>query len=456
MKYLSPLCPLNGKKLKKIPITSNARIKAMIGKARRAQQAWSALPAQQRAKMLLKLIPSINKRKKRIALTIHKEMGKPYWDAVREIDSVSESVEFHCSNDPNYLEPITLQKTKTETNIQLFEPVGVVAVITPWNFPFAIPFDGILPSLIAGNAVIFKPSELVTRTGMLVMRVFRELEKHGLPKNLVCFAAGSKETGRFVVKQDIDMVSFVGSRRAGVEIMRDSASKLHRLILELGGKDPAIVCRDADLQKTAQGIAYGALRNCGQVCCAIERVYVEMPIYSQFVRLLVQETKKIKAGTGENADIGPLAAEFQRRIVKEHIEDAVSKGARILVGGKQPKKPGYWFEPTVLVNVNHKMKIMKEETFGPVIPVMKVRDVNEAIRLANDSIYGLTASVWTENRAKGERIARKLVAGTVTVNRRGGVKEGCPWGGAKQSGIGRQMARESVRSYAEIKHLWVK
>ncbi len=456
MKYLFPRSPLNGKKLKKIPITSNARIKVMIGKARRAQQVWMALSARQRARILLKLIPLINKRMKRIALTIHREMGKPYWDAVREIESVPESVKFHCLNDPGYLEPITLQKTKTESNIQLFEPMGIVAVITPWNFPFAIPFDGILPSLIAGNAVIFKPSELVTRTGMLVMSIFRELEKHGLPKNLVCFAAGSKETGRFIVKQDIDMVSFVGSRRAGIEIMRDSAGKLHRLILELGGKDPAIVCKDADLEKTAQGIVYGALRNCGQVCCAIERVYVESPVYSEFVRLLVQETKKIKAGAGENADIGPLAAAFQRKVVKEHIEDAVKKGACVLLGGKQPRKPGYWFEPTILVNVNHKMRIMREETFGPVIPVMEARDVNEAIKLANDSIYGLTASVWTRNRAKGKRIARKLVAGTVTVNRRGGVKEGCPWGGAKQSGIGRQMGRESVRSYTEIKHLWIK
>lgn len=456
MKKIVSVSPIDERVLARIPVTPNKKVKKIVAGARKALDEWSSVPIGARVALVKKLKPLIEKRKKKLAQIIHLEMGKPLWDALRETESVPESIDFHCSNDPKYLKPITLFKTKNETNIQLFEPIGVVAVITPWNFPLAIPFDGILPSLIAGNTVVFKTSEFTTLVGVEINKIFKELEKKGLPKNVFNFIVGDKATGKFLVKQDIDMVSFVGSRRAGVEIMRDSSEKLHRLILELGGKDPAIVCKDADLEKSAKGIVYGALRNCGQVCCAIERVYVESPVYKEFVELVLEETKKLRVGSGKNADIGPLVGEFQRRIVKEHIADAVKKGAKILLGGDIPKKKGYWFEPTVLVNVNHKMKIMKEETFGPVIPIMKVKNMGEAIRLANDSIYGLTASVWTENRKKGRGIARKLIAGTVSINRRGGVKEGCPWGGAKQSGIGRQMSRESVRSYTEIKHLWIK
>ncbi|MEM0360828.1 MAG: aldehyde dehydrogenase family protein, partial [Candidatus Diapherotrites archaeon] len=433
-----------------------AKVKRAVERARKAQKNWAELPVEKRVEIARQLKPLIKKRIPRIARTVHLEMGKPYWDAKREAESVLESIEFHCSNDPKYLKPIVLDKTVEETSIQLFEPLGVVAVITPWNFPFSIPFDAILPALIAGNAIVFKTSELTTLTGIEISKIFKILEKKGLPENIFNFVIGGKETGKFLVKQDVDMVSFVGSRRAGIEIMRDSSEKLHRLILELGGKDPAIVCRDADLEKAAKGIVYGAYRNCGQVCCAVERVYVEAPVYDKFVKLVLEKAKEMKVGSGKNADIGPLAAEFQRCHVQAQIADAVKKGAKILLGGKKIPRKGFWFEPTVLVNVNHKMNIMKEETFGPVIPIMKVKNVDEAIRLANDSVYGLTASIWTENRALGKKLARKLAAGTVTINRRGGVKEGCPWGGAKQSGIGRQMGPDSVRSYTEIKHLWIK
>jgi len=455
MNYLKPVSPINGKKLKKIPITPNSKIKQIIPKARKAQEKWASMSMKERTTILMKLIPLIKKKKNLASKTINEEMGKPLFDAKREVNSVSESIKFHCTNDPKYLKPIPLTKTKRETSTQVFEPVGIVAVITPWNFPFAIPFDGIIPALIAGNAVLFKPSELVTHTGIIVRDIFLELEKKGLPKNLVNFVSGSKPTGKFIVNQDIDMVSFVGSRRAGVQIMKDSAEKLHRLVLELGGKDPAIVFRDADLGKTARGIVRGALRNCGQVCCAVERVYVEAPVYQEFVELAVKETKALNFSPGKNSGMGPLAMELQRKTVKLHLDDAIKKGAKIMVGGRQPEIPGYWFEPTIVVNVNHKMKLMTEETFGPVIPIMKVKNIEEAIKLSNDSIYGLTASVWTENRRKGIETARRLVAGTVTVNRRGGVKEGCPWGGAKQSGLGRQMGPDSVRAYSEIKHLWV-
>ena len=375
-------------------------------------------------------------------------MGKPVSEAINSPLGVIDTINFHCSNDPKWLKPITLFKSKEETNIQAFDPLGVVAVITPWNFPFYIPFEGIVPALIAGNTVVAKNSEQTSLVGREVESIFKELEKKGLPKNVVNFVYGSKATGKFIVEQDINMIYFVGSRRAGVQIMKDSADKLHRLVLELGGKDPAIVLKDADLEKTAKGIAYGALRNCGQVCCAIERVYVEAPVYNEFIELLAREARNFK--------VGPMVAEFQRKIVREHIRDAVKKGAKIVVGGKQPRKPGYWFEATVLSNVNHKMKVMTEETFGPIIPIMKVNSVEQAVKLSNDSIYGLTAGVWTENRKKGAKIARTLVAGTTAVNRRGGSKDGCPWGGAKQSGIGRNCARESIREFTETKHLWIK
>jgi len=448
MKSIKSVSPLDGRVLGRVAVTPNPKIKKIVERARKAQPKWAALPLKERTAIVKKLVPLIKRREKKIARLVHEEVGKPLPEALSEPADISDSINFHCSNDPKWLKPVTLFKNKHETNIQVFDPVGVVAVITPWNFPFYIPFEGIVPALIAGNTVIAKNSEQTSLVGKEVEAVFKGLEKKGLPKNVVNFVHGSKATGKYLVNSDIDMVYFVGSRRAGVQIMRDSAEQLHRLVLELGGKDPAIVLRDADLKKTARGVVRGALRNCGQVCCAIERVYVEAPVYDEFVELVVKEAKGFETG--------PMVAEFQRKIVREHIKDAVKKGARVLAGGKQPKKPGFWFQPTVLANVNHKMKVMTEETFGPVIPVMKVRDAEQAIRLSNDSIYGLTAGVWTENRRKGIGIALKLTAGTATVNRRGGSKDGCPWGGAKQSGIGRNGGLDSVRGFTEIKHLWIK
>jgi len=447
--------PLDETELGRIKIATKDEISRAVENARSAFPSWSAKPIEERVELLKKLKPLVKERAKEIARVVHKEMGKPEWSALGEAESVMESIEFHCSNDPEYLKPISLSKAGGKENTQLFEPLGVIAVITPWNFPFSIPFDGALPALISGSTVVLKPSEQTTLVGLEVKKIFDELEKQGLPKHVFNFVAGGKKEGKFLVQQNVDMVSFVGSRRAGVEIMRDSADQLHRLILELGGKDPAIVCGDADLEKTAHGIVQGAMRNCGQVCCSIERVYVVEPVYEKFVELAKKETSSIKFGADENATIGPLIGEFQRKIVREHLEDAVKKGARILAGGRQPEKKGFWFEPTLVVDVSHKMKLMTEETFGPVLPVMKVKDVDEAVALSNESIYGLTASIWTEDRKKGKEIARRLVAGTVSINRRGGVKEGCPWGGAKQSGIGRQSGPDSVRGYTEIKHLWV-
>ncbi len=456
MNEIVSISPLDESEFGRIKVSSRDEIRLAVKKARNAFTEWSAKPIEERVSLLLELKQLIKKRSKKIARVIHFEMGKPEWSALAEVQSVIESIDFHCNNDPQYLKPVTLSRTKKEQHVQLFEPLGVIGVITPWNFPFAIPFDGVLPSLVSGSTVVLKPSEQTPFVGLEVKKIFDELEDKGLPSNVFNFVVGGKDEGKFLVKQDIDMVSFVGSRKAGIEIMRDSAPKLHRLILELGGKDPAIVCEDADIEKTAHGVVHGAMRNCGQVCCSIERVYVVREVYDEFIALAEKETRAIKFGAGKNAYIGPLIGEFQRKIVKEHLRDAIKKGARVLVGGRSPKRKGFWFEPTLVVNVNHKMKLMKEETFGPLLPVMKVKSIDEAVRLANDSIYGLTASIWTEDREKGKRIARRLFAGTVTVNRRGGVKEGCPWGGAKQSGIGRQMGLDSVRSYTEIKHLWIK
>ncbi len=455
MEEIVSVSPLDESVLGKIPVFTEKEIVGAVENARAAFAGWSAKPVEERVSLLRELKPLVRARAKEIARVVHREMGKPEWSALSEVESVIESIDFHCDNDSKYLEPVVLSRAGEKENLQVFEPLGVIAVITPWNFPFAIPFDGILPALISGSTVVLKPSEQTMLVGMEVKKIFRELEKKGLPEHVFNFVAGGKEQGRFLVKQDIDMVSFVGSRRAGVEIMRDSAEKLHRLVLELGGKDPAIVCSDADLGKTAKGIVHGAMRNCGQVCCSIERAYVVEDVYDEFVKLAEKETRAVKFGSEKDSYIGPLVGEFQRRVVREHLGDAVEKGAEVLVGGNAPKRKGFWFPPTLVVNVNHKMKLMTEETFGPVLPVMKVSSVDEAVSLSNDSIYGLTASVWTEDREKGKQVARRLVAGTVTVNRRGGVKEGCPWGGAKQSGIGRQMGPDSVRNYTEVKHLWV-
>jgi len=449
--------PFTEQVIKEIEETHLEEIPAMVEKARKALPAWGNLSIEKRVEIIGKIVPLLEKNKESLGKILHKEVGKPFQKALGEVEGAIEGANFFLKNTPIALEEKVLDENEKEKNVLCYEPIGIVAAITPWNYPLELPLVSILPALIAGNTVLFKPSEHTTLIGIEFFNLLKQLEKEGLPENVIQLIVGGKETGKELVKQDIDLVSFTGSLRTGKQIMKDSAEKLHKIILELGGKDPAIVLKDADLEKTAKGIVRGATVNTGQVCCSIERIYIQKEIFEELTKKIVEKAKAVSIDKGnDDADIGPLIREFQLKTVESHVEDAKQKGAQILTGGKRLEKKGYFFPPTVLTNVTEDMKVISEETFGPTIPLISFETVEEAIEKANNTKYGLTASIWTKDLEKAKQIAKKLVVGTVVINGSGGYKIGCPWGGAKQSGLGRINYLDGIRELTNIKNLTIR
>ena len=321
----------------------------------------------------------------------------------------------------------------------VYKPVGVVAVISPWNFPWATPLAEIAMALMAGNSVVVKPSELSPLSALKIGELFSQAN---LPEGLLEIIPGDGATGAALIDPHVDKIMFTGSVATGKRVAEAAAKHLTPVVLELGGKDPMIVLDDAHIGNAARAAGPGAFCNSGQACASIERCYVHDSIATQFIEQVVSETARLKQGaaTSDDIDVGAMTNERQLRIVEEHIKDAVERGAQIRTGGKRLNSDAGWFhEPTVLTNVNHSMKIMRDETFGPVLPIMTFSTDDEAIRLANDSIYGLTACVFTSKTSRGRKLAEEIEAGTVMVNEvvYTHALAQTPWGGVKQSGYGR-------------------
>lgn len=437
--------------------TDLGELPEFVQRARKAQDRWGSWVVEKRVEAMRRLLSILRRSEQRITKLIHAEMGKPLHEALSEVRSVPVELAYYLSEGPKFLreeEDATVPAgPKTDRSIVRFEPLGVVAIITPWNSPFATIFRSAIPALLAGNAILIKPSEYTTLVGLEAGNILSSLDRESQTKGIAQVIIGGKDAGKALVAEDVDIICFTGSLRTGQNIAAASAFPLHRLVLELGGKDPAIVLADADLSIAVPGIVEGALRNAGQVCCAIERVYVAAKLYKKFVQKIVEEVRKRNVGRRER--MGPLIRPFQRSIVEEHVADALERGAKLHCGGVRPKGKGYFFPPTVLSAVTHEMKIMREETFGPVIPIMAFRTIADAIALANDTPYGLTASIWTKKVRKAREIATELRTGTVAINRYGSLRIGCPWGGTKQSGIGRLCEASCVREFCTSKHIWI-
>jgi len=335
--------------------------------------------------------------------------------------------------------------------------LGVVGIISPWNFPFSIPAGEVAMALLCGNAVILKPSSV---TPLIGKKIEEMLNAAQMPAGIFQLLSGGAENGEALVESRVDKILFTGSEAVGSRIMAKCAENLTPVVLELGGKDPMIVRADANLEQASSGAVWGAFVNSGQCCASVERVYVHESIFAKFVEMVVQKTKQLKQGPGidpEN-DIGPMTNQNQLDLVKEHVEDAKQRGANILCGGEQNSDfPGYFYKPTVLTNVDHSFRCVREETFGPLMPIMSFADDSQAIKLANDTRYGLTASVWTKDLKRGQEIARNILAGTVTIN-------DCvfthalsqtPWGGRKASGFGRSHSRFGLQELVTIHHIHI-
>jgi succinate-semialdehyde dehydrogenase/glutarate-semialdehyde dehydrogenase len=339
----------------------------------------------------------------------------------------------------------------------IYRPLGVIAIISPWNFPWAIPLGEVVMALMSGNAVVLKPSELTPLVGLKIGDVFR---RAGLPTGLLEVVTGDGRTGAALTEARVDKIMFTGSVTTGKRVAEAAARRLIPCVLELGGKDPMVVLDDANIQTAASAAVWGGFANSGQACASVERLYVHEKIAPQFIAEVVRQVRALKqdVGTREGTDIGSMSSERQLSIVEEHVSDALAHGARALTGGRRRADlSGAFYEPTVLADVTQQMTVMREETFGPVLPVMTFKTEEEAVRLANDSVFGLTASVWTKDVARGRRLAERIEAGTVTVNEvlyTHGIAQ-TPWGGMKQSGIGRTHGRLGLLEMVVPQHLHV-
>jgi len=336
----------------------------------------------------------------------------------------------------------------------VYAPIGVVLAIKPWNYPWGQSIPVVASALVAGNTVVLKPAPATTLVGL---RLGALAQKAGFPAGVVNVVASEDAVAASLVEDPrIGKIVFTGSVATGKKVMATAAKNLTPVVLELGGKDPAIVCRDADLDRAAKGITWAAFLNAGQTCASVERVYVEKPVAEAFLEKVLEETRRVRLSSATSGgDMGPLTLERQRRVVEEHVADAVAKGARVLTGGAVPPGPGLFYPPTVVVDVDHTMTLMREETFGPVLPIMAVDSLDEAIRLANDSPYGLTASGWTRSEETARRLSHELVAGVVTINDHVSsfAEPTAPWGGVRWSGMGRIHGLLGLREMVQAKYV---
>jgi acyl-CoA reductase-like NAD-dependent aldehyde dehydrogenase len=453
--------PATGEVIASVPVLSVDEVEGVVARARAVQPGWEALGFEGRGRILRRAQKWVIDNADRIARTIVSENGKAYEDALlAEVGYAAGAFGFWAKNAPKFLAD---EKVRSSSPFVLgrkllvrYAPVGVVGVIGPWNYPLTNSFGDCIPALAAGNSCVLKPASLTPLTSLFMAEGLREC---GLPEDVFIVAAGGGDVGSELIDH-VDAVMFTGSTEVGKKVMERAAKTLTPVGLELGGKDPMLVLADADLERAANAAVHYSMQNGGQTCISVERVYVEEPAYDEFVAKVEGKLRELRQGVpGDpgSVDIGAVTSPPQVDLIDEHVRDAVSKGARALVGGRRGAGPGDFYEPTLLVDVDHSMECMVEETFGPTLPVMKVRDAEEGVRLANDSPYGLQASVWTRDAQKGERLARQIEAGVVCVNdaQLNYVALELPMGGWKASGLGSRHGADGIRKYTKKQALLV-
>jgi succinate-semialdehyde dehydrogenase/glutarate-semialdehyde dehydrogenase len=454
--------PATGDEIGRAPLNSAEAVRHAVAAARRAQPAWAARSFRERARVILQARELMLNERDEIARLVSGETGKPVAEALSmEIVPTLDAMHYFAHATEELLRPqkidIGQYGLMGRSSSIVFRPLGVVGIISPWNFPLATPADEVVMALMAGNAVVLKPSEL---TPLIALKLGDLFKRAGLPSDLLHVITGDGSTGVALIDARVDKIMFTGSVATGKRVAEAAAKYLTPVVLELGGKDPMIVLEDADVANAARAAVWGAFANSGQACASVERCYVHESIAPKFIERIVAETRGLKQGLGteKNVDIGSMSNQRQLDIVEDHVNDASRRGATILTGGRRGADPnGFFYEPTVLTKVDHEMTIMRDETFGPVLPVMTFLSDDEAIALANDSVYGLTASVWTKDIARGRRLAERIEAGTVMVNEvvyTHGIAQ-TPWGGVKESGYGTTHGRMGLLQLVHPQHIHV-
>src|SRR5438445_2492072 len=451
--------PGSGKLLGEVRVSTPADVRFTVQQARAAQSEWARRPFAARRAVLMRFKELLLQRAEEFCDHLTRENGETRKQSrFMEVLPVADAVHYYANNARKLLrdERIPLHLFPHKKSYLRFYPRGVIGIISPWNYPFSIPTGDAAAALMAGNAVVVKPSEF---TPIILEKTRALFEEAGLPRGLFGVVQGKGDVGAELIRSGVNMIVFTGSVATGRKVNVAAAEQMIPCVLELGGKDPAIVLRDADLDSAAVKVAWGAFANSGQTCASVERVYVDESVATPFTEKVVALAKRLRQGepNSHDVDVGAMATQMQVDIVRRQLDDARKRGAKIPAGGevKVTSDGGRYVQPTVLTDVTHEMAIMRDETFGPMLPIMTFRTDDEAVRLANDSPYGLSAYVFTRDKAKADRIANQLLAGTVMHNDTlyTHAAPETPWGGVKASGLGRVHGKHGLRDLCETRHV---
>jgi len=416
-----------------------------------SQPAWKDVKLSDRVSIIRKYSELLEKNIEHLAAILTSEVGKPLQQSRNEVNGARTRIKWLVDNAEKYLSDEVMTKEENLTERITYEPLGVICNISAWNYPYLVGVNVFIPALLAGNAVMYKPSEYSTLTGLEIEKL---LKQAGVPANVFQVAIGARSVGESLLDLPFDGYFFTGSYKTGKYIYEKVAPKMVPCQCELGGKDPLYVAEDvADVKAVAAGTADGAFYNNGQSCCAVERIYVHEKIYDQYVDEFLKEVKSWKIGTPTESGtyIGPLSRKEQLDFLERQVTDARQKGATIAAGGKRMPGKGFYFEPTVLLNVNHTMEVMREESFGPVIGIMKVKNDDEAVKLMQDSEFGLTAAVYSTNQKRAESILQHVNSGTGYWNCCDRVSAALPWSGRQHSGFGATLSHTGLRAFTKPK-----
>jgi acyl-CoA reductase-like NAD-dependent aldehyde dehydrogenase len=448
--------PATGDIVDSAPKGDQADARAAIDAAYAAFQAWSETSAESRAQLILKGVETVKKEINELSATLTREQGKPLGDSQREIEHFLHGMTFYAGLASKIRGSYVPLPDPKMYGMVMKQPVGVCGAIVPWNFPITLMGTKVGPALAAGCTVVVKPA---STTPLATLRIIELLNQAGLPKGVlnVITGPGAVVGEELLRNPTVRRIAFTGETRTGKHVAEVAGGDMKRVTLELGGSDPMIVCEDADIDKALTGASVGRFYNCGQACLAVKRLYIVESIYDDFVQKLVGKVQRLTLGNGmdKNTRLGPLHTKHQREEVEAQVADAVKRGAKVLIGGKRPDgaefEKGFFYLPTVVADAPADARVVTEETFGPLLPVFKVKDLDEGIAKANASIYGLGSSVWTRDLAKARRAADRLQAGNVWINSLHIGYDEMPFGGVKYSGFGREHGPEALDHYLETK-----
>jgi len=451
MAKLISINPSNNQVLGEVEISTEEEIKNKVQKANQARKAWKELGLEERVKALRKVVEKFTEKKEELAKLSSQEMGMPISQSRMDVEDGISFFNWYLDNASKYLSPEVIHADEKVTQTVSYEPIGTAAVITPWNFPFTNFIWGAGQNLIVGNTVVYKTSEECPLFGKLLEEI---INSAGLPEGVFSQVYGDGTVGDLLVHQDINLISFTGSTKAGKHLYEVGGEKFIKVVCELGGSAPGIIFADADLDKVIDTIYGNRFTNCGQMCDALKRLIVEKSVFEDVVERLKKKLESLNVGNAEDetTDMGPLVANRQLELLEEQVKDAVDKGAKVVIGGKRPEGLiGVFYEPTILTNITKDMRVWQDEVFGPVLPIISFESDEEAIKLANDTKYGLGSYIYTEDKEKALEVASNIETGMVSINTASYINACSPFGGIKDSGIGREHGKYGFHELSQLK-----